>query len=804
MSLPVRWRKLLRDFNAVQSRVLMAAAAIAVGIFAVSTISTAYAILTCEIARNYVATNPGSALIDLGAVNTELVSRVMSRPDIASAEAGSIISARVEYKPDEWVRMLLFVVPDFSELRVNKVYSQAGAYPPPEGTILLEREALKFLGVRIGDEIHVQTPTGAKTRIRVSGTVHDPSLAPAWQEQTAYGYVTPATLIQLGGSATPEILKVVVRDALHDQAKVDATVTRLAQDLRKQGYSIHQIQTPPTGRHPHQSQMTAVLSMFIVFAVLALALSAVLTASMIDGLLAQQVRQIAVMKAIGARSPQIAALYLSGILAIAALAVAVGLPLGVISGRAFSDLIGQLLNFDIASHAVPPSLIGGLVAVGLFMPLGFAAIPIQKATRITVREALSDYGVSRYAFGGNTFDKLLARLSGSSRTLILGIRNSFRRPGRLVLTLALLGAAGGMFLASLGVQRAWSVFVATSAHDRDYDLELRFDQPANTRQVLATLDATPGVARSEPWNVSPAARARPDGLTVVHTYPDGGHGSLEFRSLPTADRLAHLVYLEGGATKPGDDDSVLINQGARRLLGDVHFGDWITLTLDGRPTTFRVAGVVRQILGLPAVYASTNAYQRATGTDGLTNAVRIVTDRHDARSISEAAVAAEARLAAVGVRVTQSISETQYDRAVGGHVRILVVSLIVMSVLMAVVGLLGLASALGTAVSERTREFGVMRTIGATQKVIIRNVVAEGVFAALLSIALAIILAVPLAAGIGRLVGTLSFGLPLPLILSTPALGIWLTITTVGAALASFAPALNAARLTVRETLAHT
>src|SRR6516162_4246674 len=168
MSLPVRWRKLLRDFNAVQSRVLMAAAAIAVGIFAVSTISSAYAILTREIARNYVNTNPGSALIDLGAVNPKLVSQVMSRPDIASAEAGSIISARVEYKPDEWVRMLLFVVPDFSELRVNKVYSQAGAYPPPEGTILLEREALKFLGVRIGDEIHVQTPTGAKTRIRVS------------------------------------------------------------------------------------------------------------------------------------------------------------------------------------------------------------------------------------------------------------------------------------------------------------------------------------------------------------------------------------------------------------------------------------------------------------------------------------------------------------------------------------------------------------------------------------------------------------------------------------------------------------
>lgn len=96
-----------------------------------------------------------------------------------------------------------------------------------------------------------------------------------------------------------------------------------------------------------------------------------------------------------------------------------------------------------------------------------------------------------------------------------------------------------------------------------------------------------------------------------------------------------------------------------------------------------------------------------------------------------------------------------------------------------------------------------MRTIGGTKRVIVRNILAEGVFTALLSIALAIVLAIPLAAGIGRLVGELSFGLPLPLTLSLPALGIWLTLAGIGAMLASLAPALSAARLTVRETLAH-
>ncbi len=126
-----------------------------------------------------------------------------------------------------------------------------------------------------------------------------------------------------------------------------------------------------------------------------------------------------------------------------------------------------------------------------------------------------------------------------------------------------------------------------------------------------------------------------------------------------------------------------------------------------------------------------------------------------------------------------------------------------MSALMAVVGLLGLASAQGASVAERTREFGVMRAIGGTKAVIIRNIIAEGVFVSWMSLVLAALLALPLAAAIGDLVGTLSFGLPLPLRLSLPALGLWLAILTGGAIAASLAPALSAARLTIRETLAY-
>lgn len=122
---------------------------------------------------------------------------------------------------------------------------------------------------------------------------------------------------------------------------------------------------------------------------------------------------------------------------------------------------------------------------------------------------------------------------------------------------------------------------------------------------------------------------------------------------------------------------------------------------------------------------------------------------------------------------------------------------------MAIVGLLGLASAQGISVAERTREFGIMRTIGGTNGVIIRNILSEGLFIGFLSVAAAILLSLPLTMGIGRLVGTMSFGLPLPLMLSHSGLAIWLAILIFGSTAASLVPAFRAARLTIRETLAY-
>src|SRR5512143_3895564 len=155
-----RWRKLWRDLRAAQGRMIMMVLAIAVSIFGVGAILSAYTILTREISRNYLGTNPASAFVELDRVDDAVVDAVRRQPGIADAGATSWVTARVEIKPNDWRTLLLFVVKDFHTARISTFLPESGAWPPPQGTLLLEREALKLIQANVGDTLTVQTPHG--------------------------------------------------------------------------------------------------------------------------------------------------------------------------------------------------------------------------------------------------------------------------------------------------------------------------------------------------------------------------------------------------------------------------------------------------------------------------------------------------------------------------------------------------------------------------------------------------------------------------------------------------------------------
>lgn len=795
-----RWRKILGDIRATKGRMIMMVLAIAVGVFGIGTILTAYTVLTREISLNYQSTNPATAYLKLDHVEPSLLEKVNLRSDIKAAEITAWVDSRIEVKPNEWFPLLLFVVEDFNHMQLNTFRPETGAWPPTEGSILLERTALTLVEAKIGDSFRVQTPSGPKQSVPISGTVHDPGLAPAWQEQTAYGYVTSSTLRGFGESHTSPILKVLVQDQSLDRTKMENTIRDLAEWLKLEGYTVGEIRIPPIGKHPHQSQLTSILIILLIFSVLALTLSSVLTATMIGGMLAQQVRQIGVMKAIGARTGQIAGLYLLLIVLVGILAVILGLPISLAAGRGFASVVANLLNFTLYSDSISAWNYAVLILAGLFIPLLLSLFPIMRATRMTVREAINDYGTSRNSFGSNRLDAWLGRIRWLDRTLLLSLRNTFRRRGRLVLTLSLLAMAGGMFLTSLNVKTGWENILSEAASNRQYDMEIQFHEAESEERLVSVLQTIDGVKQVEAWNRVPAAADRPDNLNIVRTYPDGGHGSFNIRSVPADSNFVRFNLMEGRLLQYGDPDpSVILNHMGHALFPTVKVGDLLPLAVDGTQVQLRLVGIVRENLSPATAYLTEQSYSTVVGLSGQANSLRITLE--DSFNSNGVIRDIERVLVKNNVPVEAIISESMLDEAVSGHVYILIFALVFISVLMAIVGALGLMSTMGTNVIERTREFGIMRTIGGRSSTVLRNIVSEGIFIGLMSFVAALVISLPLTSAVGRFIGELAFRSPLPLVLSPTALFIWLAVIVLGAVLASAYPAWKASRLTIRDTL---
>src|SRR5215208_6954957 len=173
-----RWQKLLRDLWLTRGRTAMMVIAIAVSLFGIGAVLSAYAILTPEISRNYLGTHPAGATLELDRVDDALLAAVKARPGIADAEARETLVARVQIGPDQWRPLLLFVVTDFDAMRISTFQREEGAWPPPDGAMLLERTALPMLNAQLGDRVVVKTPHGVPQALAISGVVYDPSLAP--------------------------------------------------------------------------------------------------------------------------------------------------------------------------------------------------------------------------------------------------------------------------------------------------------------------------------------------------------------------------------------------------------------------------------------------------------------------------------------------------------------------------------------------------------------------------------------------------------------------------------------------------
>lgn len=797
----IRYLKVLRDITSDYAKNAMLVLAIALGVFGIGCILGGYAVVRREMTANYMGTLPASATIELDdSIPRRLVDSINQLPVVNEADRRATLTARMNVN-GKWYPILLFVIDDFNNLRISKFHRLSGEAEPALGSMLVERTALSMMEAQEGATITVKTRSGNPKSVRIAGTVHDPALAPAWQEQAGYGYITLATLHWLGEQQHFDQLKIRVAANEDSAPRITEQARTVSAWLEKKGYKVHEIQVPPPNRHPHQSQMEAVMTIFIVFSYLILILGSILVATSMATLMVKQVRQIGVMKTIGATSGQIAGMYLIMLVILCLVALAVGIPLSRLAASVLYSRIATLLNLELTDTGIPQWVPLLQIATGILIPLLVAAFPVVRGSRLPVRQAMDNYGVSQSGSIQASWFMRLTSLRFLGETFLLSLRNVFRQRTRLAMTLGLLAAGGAMFMTALNVSSAWDANLSRIYTQRLYDLEIRLNNPMQANEAFAQLKKIGGVQQIEAGSFAPVSIANDGPYAVSHTYPDKGHGSFTVLALPVPTQLLKPTVVEGHWLNTQSATDVVLNQLARKK--GMKLGDTLRLSVGGKPTTWRIIGFTEDVGSAATAYVSTDALAKYIPPSGRSAMLRIAFANRDRAFVKTKINEVENRLEREQIAVRSSVPVWLLHNAIAGHMRILINSLMAMAILMALVGTLGLLSTMSMNVMERTREIGVMRALGATPNRIRNLIVWEGLTIGAFSILLAFVLSLLLSTYLGQFIGNMAFRTPLSLAISPVALGIWVILIVVGSYLATLFPARRANRLTTREALAY-
>ena len=781
------WHKAIRDFWTERARTALVVLAIALGISAFASVLSSYAILTRELDRGYLNTNPASAVLRVDRIDDELVTAILQNPEVSDAEPRRTVTGQLKAGPVQWRNLTLFVVKDYGDIRVSKLEPEQGAWPPATGEMLIERDAFQVSKAKIGDRVTVKTPNGKEQQLLVSGSVHDVGQAQARMENIVYGYVNLATLAQLGEEPYLDQLNILVRNNRVDQQHIERVAADVKTLIESRGRHVRRVDIHSPGKHPHSDLTGILLLAMSSFGLFVLLLSGILVVNLLTALMASQVRQIGVMKAIGGTRWQIARIYFCQALFLGIAALVISIPLAVIGSRALCDYMAMFLNFDINSYAVPLWLYVLVGVVGIAAPLIAAAYPVWKGTGVPVRIALSDFGLSRTTFGAGAFDRLLARMGGTFSPLVFAIRNSFRRRARLVLTLLTLAAGGLFFLAALNVRASIINTLDRMFAARKFDLSVTFSNPYEWTKIQRAIDNTEGITHAEGWFFDEGTLAPETRFTVI--------------ALPVDTKLLDLEIMSGRFLQPGDTNALVINNALAARAPAMRVGETLTLRIGSVESSWRIVGLAKEAYSPAIAYVPLDFIQK--NQPPMTNSLRLSLDHSDFDSIAMVKDNLDRNLEQQRVRARGSSSKAETRFAFDQHMLMIYVFLIVMSVIVGSVGALGLMTTMSLNVLERRREMGVLRAIGATPRVVWLMVIIEGLVIGILSWTIAAILAWPVSKVLGNVLVRAMLRGGLDFVFEPWGLLIWLIVSISVSAAGSFIPAWKASRTTVREALAY-
>ena len=806
-----RWRKIFHDLIDNKMRTLLVVFSIAVGVFSIGVIAGTYVIISNDMSASYAANQPMNIELRTDSFDSSLVETLNNLRTVKTAEGRRVFNLRVRIPGDNvWTTLDLVAIQDYSNIQINLLRPIQGSSTPSSKHVLLEKKALENLNVPIGSQLEFQLADGTLKKLTVAGIVQDQTSGAGDFLAPPMAFISMDTLKYLAQPDSFNRMLVILAQNGNDPSYLNEMAATLKDKVEKNDVVVYRTRTARSDRHPMATIVEAVIGILGAMGVLILFLSSSLIANTLSALLNQHKRHIGVMKLVGGSQKQVFGMYIVLILAFGLIALLLAIPLGGQGAYALSAFVADKLNFSLTGYRIVPFALVIQVVIGLAVPLMVGLLPVLNGSRVTVQRALSndlsqdegtikDIAPKKETPLEKYRQRIMAGLARRGihlpRPLLISLRNTFRRKGRLVLTLFTLTMGGAIFIAVFNVQFSLNQYIDQIGKYFIADVTLDFDTPYRLKKVELDGLRVPGVQAVEGWAYASAE---------VFYEDQTAAGNVTILAPPVDSKLVEPILISGRWLQPGDEKAIAVSESILDLFPDLQPGDNLRLKINGKEADWVVVGLFQFVNQEGTIAYGTYEYiSRLTHMANRSFSYRVVTVDHSPQAQQAMSEELDAYFRNLGYHLREARTGMSTLKTASESLNILVVFLLIMAVLTALVGSMGLAGSMSMNVLERTREIGIMRSIGAGNRAITTMVIVEGMIIGSMSWLFGVVVSFPITYMLSGIISETIFNSSIPVKFTFEGFGLWLLVVLFLSVVASLLPARNAASLTIREVLAY-
>lgn len=781
-----RLRKVFSDFWVRPGRTLLTLLGLVVGLYGVGAVLVAFTILANDLNENFRRTLPPHIVINARDVSPQAMQAVRAIEGVIALDDRPIVPARVEVGLGRWMPLNLFVVRDFARMEAARFQRFEGAWPPPPGTMLVERSGRFWIREKLGADLRIRLGSGQPITARMSGFAFDAGQAPSPMDRVIYGYVTPQTYRAWTGALAPS--RLLLRVDTGRTTAADAAA-KAGQALRASGAEVRRVEWHEQLEHPHQFQLNSIVAMLAALAIFSFLMCAVLIINLIDSVMVHEQRSIGVMRALGGRRRQIVTDYLLGIAGLGLVAGLLSLPMALGTGRAIAGFAAMAVNFDLLTPEGPAWLPVFVVAVAVLIPASVAWWRIIGTTRVPVREALSRVEPGQ---GTRLSDSLAWLMRPLPLLQRIAARSLLRRPRRVLLSASILALGVAFFMTALNVRASMMETVDSVKRTRPYDIALTFREAYPTDQIRAWLADFPSVRGIESWAVGEADLIGPDGRPLTNPMTTFG--------VPQRSAAFRPDVISGSWLDPRRPAGVTVTQAVTNEWPELEVGQRYALRRGARIMPVEIIGIVKDF-GEPRLYAPLAVLQALGSPAGRSNHVLVTLADHSAEAQDLAIAEFEESVLASDWQIAGALGTRMWERVIVAHLVDIGRLLAIIAGIALFIGAMGLASSISVGVVERYREIAVLKSIGGRSRAIATIFASEALFLALIGAGFALAIAPWLSRAVADRFGTMMIEYPFDYRAADNVMPLALAVAVGIALIACILPVRTALRMTIRSAL---